>query len=291
MDINHKNIILKRQDLLPHLIDFGLSIKIEDYFNTIFYVNKEDVNIYPDTLNTNYPIWPIELRFISKMFCQKLTPANLLSKIKYIYEQISGEPRQLYSILTYSIMNNTLPETLVQYNGLLLTKNPEQFWLDIINKSITPSINNPQINAWRNSLPNKKDDLLNYKLKSGTPEFELHSKILKGIDIYSIGFLLSQMYIRYVGQMNIHIPKNGKNYQLIDINFNEMKINDLNIQFLDKLYYQLTIPFYEFVNKLVNFDFNLRLDIESAINEFKLLIPLFDILKTSDFDELYIARL
>jgi len=286
MDINNKNVIVQKNNLLPRLIDFGLSIKIEDYFTKIFDENGG----YPDVLNVNYVIWPIELRFISKMFCKKLSKTNLLSKVRYILNQLTDEPHHLYTQLSFLAMNNNIPEILLEYNNIGLIQDSSKFWSEIIDTAIEPKLNNDIMDSWRQSLPTIPNDLFQYKLVQGSPEFELFSKILKGVDIYSLGFLLSELYLTYVGQIPLFIPHNNKMYKILNSELNPIDINYLNITFLDTLYDELTIPYFEFVKKLVNFNFNLRLDITSTINEFMLILPRFNILLSDEFKELHTVR-
>ena len=67
--------------------------------------------------------------------------------------------------------------------------------------------------------------------------------------------------------------QNNKPYIIINKNFDMINVDSINTKFLDDLYTNVTKPFTNFIGKLINFNFKLRLSSGEIIPEYNKLLP------------------
>jgi len=301
LDIKISNILtLKKGGIITSkFIDFGLMIYIPNFFERI-------TDQYPD-LNTNYNIWPIELKYLSLHFLNgtnhsritKLTKMHLKDKNVELQQTFN----QWFSLGISSVL--TLYEDDVTDIGSGFRRVTPLSSLYIYDDTRLALIDNaknaivsPEIMAWKQTLPidksltyitsdHVKAALSPIRLAPGSPEFILHSIILKGVDIYSIGIVLAQIYAKYVGQVLSTQPyDDGKIYKLLNYKFQRIILPPLLIPYLDRLNDELTTPFTYLCKRFMEFNYTKRIKAPEALAEYTAFLPRFAILSDPQFEEL-----
>jgi serine/threonine protein kinase len=302
MDIKSGNILTTKKNniIVSHIIDFGLIINIPDFFYQMYN------NDYPNLYSTNYHIWPIDLKFISKDSL-RLSDMNE-NKVNGAVKAVVVHSRSKFNSNINYLFKIGIPYKSFLYEddvddpifGKRVTEmesiyDDEKTFSDLL-KNIMVTLNTPDINNWKRSLPTNPNLLKSVKLVPGTPQFDLYSKILKGTDMYSIGILFMEIYAKYVGQVSTLFidEKVGDTYMLYNFDvvntfFTPMPSPTL-LEYLNKLYYGLTIPFENFCNRCMELNYTKRIDAQDALDEFKKLIPKFTILNDPNFEELCTYR-
>lgn len=296
MDIKSGNVLTQKKDgnVVSHIIDFGLMIHIPDLF-------KRLLNIYPSLSQTNYFIWPIELKYISlsgtRTIRQTISDVNSYVASTLSSFRANGNNNHLQT----HILNRGVPEQMYKYSddipdpifgirritaeASILTN--DMTLADLLKNTYT-YFNTPEIIAWKQSIiPLGYVAFRATKLVPGTPEFSLYSKVLKGVDIYSIGILFLQVYAKYVGQITTTLPNPiGKNYKLCNIKLIKVELPPALIPYLNRLFDELTTPLTNFCLRCTHLNFIKRIDAPTALAEFQALIPRFNILADPQFEEL-----
>lgn len=296
MDIKSDNVLTQKKDgnVVSHMIDFGLIIHIPDLFERLFG--------YTHLTQTNYFIWPIELKYIS--VTGTLTINDTPDEIDAYIAQILSifKLNNNYNNIQAYVFDKGVPKNMYQYSdnvndpiygirrftpdaSILLS---DDTLADLL-KNTYMYFNTSEIIAWKRTLDSLDEaGFRATKLMPGSPEYILYSKVLKGVDIYSIGILFAQVYAKYVGQIKTILPNYlvYKNYELRNFKLVRVEIPPALIPYLNRLFDELTIPFTDFCHRCMQLNFMKRIDAPTALAEFQALIPRFDILKDPNFDKL-----
>jgi serine/threonine protein kinase len=300
MDIKYNNVLSlkKENNFISRFIDFGIMINIPQYFARIFAKMPNGGYIYPDIYGANYYIWPLDIKFISRDMMEKRY--NNIYQITTKMNESIGRDKLQFRRNLLSPNNIEISNTLFYYEdditdgyGRRRTPNSSIINNDDTFENLMRNIRSffitEPIIEWKRNLP---EDLSTVVLNPGTPQFDLYSKLLKGVDIYSIGILFSQIYSKYIGQIAVDVPDpvSGKDYKFFDYRLWDTELPPDLIDYLDRLYTELTLPFNTFCKHCMDFNFMRRINIATALAEFNTLKPRFDILNEPEFQRLCAYR-
>ena len=290
LDLKSDNILVTKTGdvLVPHIIDFGIMIHIPDFFS-----NR-------NSLLNSYYIWPIELKFLANNFLLVTSGVWMKLQIESLINPTLQEYRNnIYNyLIPYGIpyhnffyqdnvidpitgMRRDTPKGSIYDNDATLK--------DLISNMSIPFLD-PKIYEWKKKLPKNQYDLSKVKLDPGTIEFDLYGRILKGVDIYSLGILFLETYARYVGQViSISVNIFGKKYKLLGVDYNKIELeatfDPKLIEYLNLLFDELTVHFSEFCSNFMKLKYMERFDAPTALGHFKTyIIPRFAILSDPRFE-------
>ena len=290
LDLKSDNVLVTKTGdvLVPHIIDFGIMINIPDFFS-----NR-------NSLLNSYYIWPIELKFLANNFLLVTSGVWMRPQIEsYINPTLQEYRNNLHDyLLPYGIpyhnflyKDNVLDPVSGMRRDTPLGSiyNNDATLKDLISNLSIPFLNS-KIYEWKKSLPKNPDDLSKVKLDPGTIQFDLYGKILKGVDIYSIGILFLEIYARYVGQViSTSVNIFGKQYKLLDVDYNKIELDPTFdpklIEYLNLLFDELTVHYSEFCSNCIKLKYMERLDAPTALSYFTThIIPRFAILSDPRFE-------
>jgi hypothetical protein len=294
MDTKPSNIVILHSNNIfrPYLIDFGLTIKINEFFNIISYD-------YP-LIDSDYFIWPPELRMLSHQFLsqrfrnKKTIPEIILNNNKKIlttyYNTINDQSiffgisdKALYGYKNRNNLNRDLTTHLdIIFSFIWSTSSrvtpPELIqWLDIDYNEVRNWLNRFNINT-------RKTTSSDFILIAGSATERFIKKMMSCVDAFSLGVNLSFIFKKIIGIKTIDSSNNK-----YGIYSSKNHIN--NNAFTDELYLNLVIPFEKITCGLLNFRFIKRMTVEQALEEFKALLPVFNsYMSRKEFIDFYIER-
>jgi hypothetical protein len=293
MDLKPNNIVILHSSEVfkPYLIDFGLTIKINKFFNLL-------ISGYA-SLDANYVFWPPELRMLSIDFLSPMlrkntidlyinkNNADILSNYYNqfnIYLNVYGISRRVLIMDSgRSELNTDLTTYLTKIFSFLWSTNQTvtplelKNWLDIDYNSVREWLNRFNINP---RIIEPKDLIL----PPGSAIEVFIKKILACVDAFSLGIVLSFIFKKLIGIYSNNLIARG--YMIYYLN-NPVMDN----AFTNELYVNLVVPFERITSNLLNFRFTERMTVEQALVEFKALLPVFKTyISRKEFYDFYIAR-
>lgn len=290
LDLKSDNILVTKTGdvLVPHIIDFGLMIHIPDFFT-----NR-------NSLLNSYYIWPIELKFLANNFLIVTSGVWMKLQIEsFINPTLQEYRNNLYNyLIPYGIpyhnffyQDNVVdPITGMRRDTPIGSIYDNNATLKDLISNMSIHFLDPRIYEWKKKLPKNPDDLSRVKLNPGTIEFDLYGKILRGVDIYSIGILFLETYGRYVGQViSTSVNIFGRQYKLLDVDYNKIELeatfDPKLIEYLNLLFDELTVHYSEFCSNCMKLKYMERFDAPTALGHFKTyVIPRFAILSDPRFE-------
>jgi len=297
LDIKAENILVSKDgdNFKPKIIDFGFMMHIPDFFS---YKNPQFFK--------SYFIWPVEFKFLDINFLGATTDDKMKM---YIEECITPYIPKFRDNMKKYLLSYGIPYTNFLYQDSV--KNPltgivrdtplgfiydNDSTMNDLLFNISTFFLDVKIIEWKRTLPRyNKVELQKIKLIQGTYPFELYSKILKGVDIYSIGILFYEIYITYIGQVvSFDVNMYGKKYEILDINYFRKDLNHMDpilIEYLNLLFDELTLPYSEFCNNCMNLKVIERFNASMALEQFNTkIIPRLVLLSDPRFELLYKFR-
>ena len=303
MDLKRANMVmlLSGTSYTPYLIDFGLTIKSIDVIKKILNTN------YPSFDSTDYWIWAPELKLLSKylispekrtknnavmnqvinFYCETGVIEYFVNNKGYWAEQGLTETA-LYDLSGEYHLNDDLKKyfkkifTYIWLDPTSISPPPQELkdWLDTDYNEVKLFLNK------LNLAPTKKFTPIELTPLPGSPAYLFLEKFMASNDAFSFGITLSELLWKFIGIIStVSAWGNIRGY----------KINSKNRTpktfFTNELHQNLVVPLEQIIVGLTNFRFTERISLETALEQYKDLTPIFNLwLNKPEFIKFYNER-
>lgn len=197
-------------------------------------------------LSANYYIWPFDIKFAvpqGNPYAPRPIPQKFWGDSEY--DDYSSKVKK-YVMKAYDDLRNKIPDFI--FSNILNNSSVKIF------KSI------------HDTLPKKSTERLDL--------------ILKGVDVYSLGIVLSQMTINLVEH---NMNKNSRLRLTRVEGLNASYYNNKEIlTWHNTVYEEITLPIFRLVNSMMNPDVRTRIKIEEAHERYKAILPAINALFTEE---------